>query len=127
MKTIFSMMLFVSTLATYAQKKKDMNTSETKQITCKLTTSELQERKRTIIASLKSMVLERTEVENGLRFKFKGDDETHELLTSFVKTERLCCDFFTFSITVGGVESDLWLELSGPEGAKEFIKEEIGL
>jgi hypothetical protein len=127
MKTIFSMMLFVSTLATYAQKKKDMNTSETKQITCKLTTPELQERKRTIIASLKSRVLERTEVENGLRFKFKGDDETLELLTSFVKTERLCCDFFTFSITVGGVESDLWLELSGPEGAKEFIKEEIGL
>jgi hypothetical protein len=127
MKTIFSMMLFVSTLATYAQTKKDMNASETKQITCKLTTPELQERKKTMIATLKSGVLERTEAENGFRFRFKGTDENLELITSFVKTERLCCDFFTFSITVGDAESDLWLELSGPEGAKEFIKEEVGL
>jgi hypothetical protein len=121
------MMLFVSTLATHAQNKKDMNTGETKQITCKLTTPKLQERKKTIITALKSRVLERTEVENGFRFRFKGDDENLELLTSFVKTERLCCDFFTFSITVGDAESDLLFELSGPEGAKEFIKEEIGL
>jgi hypothetical protein len=48
-------------------------------------------------------------------------------LTSFIKTERECCSFFTFNLSVAGDKSAAWLELSGPEGAKDFIKTELGL
>jgi hypothetical protein len=91
-----------------------------------LTTPELQERKRTVIAELKELVVERTETEKGVRYKFDDSDKTIDLLTSFIKTERLCCGFFTFRLTVGADEGHSLLELSGPEGTIDFIETEIG-
>jgi hypothetical protein len=96
------------------------------EVTCKLTTPELQERKRTVIAELKNKVLERVETETGVRYRFEGSDALIDLLTRFIKTERLCCPFFTFTLIVAQEESFIWLALSGPEGAKEFIYTEIG-
>lgn len=94
-------------------------------ISCKLTTPELRQRKATVIASLKEMVLEKQELANGFRYRFDGSDQTLDLLNDFIKTERLCCDFFTFSLTVADHGSPVWLELAGPEGAKAFIENEI--
>ena len=94
-------------------------------ISCKLTTPELRQRKATVIALLKEMVLEKQELANGCRYQFDGKDQTLDLLHDFIKTERLCCDFFTFRLTVADQESPVWLELSGPKGAKAFIENEI--
>jgi hypothetical protein len=94
-------------------------------ISCKLTTPELRLRKATVIASLKEMVLEKQELVNGFRYRFDGSDQTLDLLSDFIKTERLCCDFFTFSLTVGNHAFPVWLELSGPEGSTAFIENEI--
>lgn len=95
-------------------------------LSCKLTSPELQERKRTVIVNLKNLVLEKIETENGFRFKFEGSDQVIDQLTTFIKTERLCCDFFKFELSVGEKESFTWLELTGPEGTKEFIESEVG-
>jgi hypothetical protein len=95
-------------------------------LSCKLTTPELQNRKRTVIAELKSLVLERTETPSGFKYRFDGSDKVLDLLNSFIKTERLCCDFFTFTITASNDQVCTWMELSGPEGTKEFIEHEIG-
>jgi len=97
------------------------------QLTCKLTTPELQERKRTVIAELKNLVLDQIEMETGFKYKFEGSDKVLDLLNNFIKTERLCCDFFVFRLTASGDGDYTWLELSGPEGTKEFIREEIGM
>ena len=95
-------------------------------VSCKLTTPELQQRKKTVIGELKNLVLERRETANGVLYKFEGSDQNIDLLTGFIKTERLCCSFFTFNLTVGNEESFVWLELSGPEGSREFIEQKIG-
>jgi len=94
-------------------------------LTCKLTTPELQQRKKTVIAALKNQVLEKIETENGFKYKFEGSDKMLDLLSSFIKTERLCCDFFVFTLTASGDTKFIWLELSGPEGTKDFINHEI--
>lgn len=96
-------------------------------LTCKLTTPELQLRKSTILTELKNAALERIETHDGIKLKFKGSDDTIDMLTSFIKTERLCCDFFEFDLTVKDENEFAWLKLSGPEGAKEFIRTELGL
>jgi hypothetical protein len=101
----------------------DMNS---KTVTCKLTTPELQQRKNTTIAELKKLVLEKQGASNGVKFKFDGSDKTLDLLTSFIKTERLCCDFFSFTLIAGNENNFTWLELSGPDGTKTFIETEIG-
>jgi hypothetical protein len=95
-------------------------------IACKLTTPELQKRKRTVIAELKKHVVNRNEIVDGVRYSFKDSDDIIFLLTDFIKTERLCCPFFVFNLVVGQDEGLITLQLSGPQGTKEFIETEIG-
>ena len=100
---------------------------KTKQVACKLTTPELRKRKEEVIAVLKSKVLEKVELKDGYRYTFEGSDAMMDSLVEFIKTERQCCNFFTFNLTVSDDESSLWLSLTGPDGAKEFIKAELDL
>jgi len=95
-----------------------------KALSCKLTSPELQERKATTIAELKSMQKEKKELNNGFAFKYEDNDQMLDLLTDFVKTERQCCDFFHFAIRIEG-DNAIWLDITGPNGAKEFIKTEL--
>jgi hypothetical protein len=47
-------------------------------------------------------------------------------LVEFIKTERACCDFFIFNLSISS-KSEAWLEITGPRGAKDFIKTELGI
>jgi hypothetical protein len=109
-----------------SQSNSKIMSKETVSVTCKLTTPELQERKKTVIAEVKKLVVQRVEVTNGVRYSFNDSDSTIDLLTNFIKTERLCCSFFEFNLVVGQSEGFVTLELSGPEGTKDFIESEIG-
>lgn len=95
------------------------------QMSCRLTSPELQKRKQTVIASLKRQIIEKKELQDGYAFKFAGKDSVLDELTEFVKTERTCCDFFTFRISVSGDKSEAWLELTGSKRAKDFISTEL--
>ncbi len=97
------------------------------ELTCKLTTPELRKRKETVIKSLKSQILQKKELANGYSYHFVGTDKMVDELTEFVKTERACCDFFVFNLSISGDKSDARLEITGPKGAKDFIKTELGM
>ncbi|MEO5893117.1 MAG: hypothetical protein ABIQ31_22900 [Ferruginibacter sp.] len=96
-------------------------------LSCKLTNPELQERKKTIIAILQKNIIAKKELENGFAFKFLGTDKMLDELTDFIKTERTCCDFFNFHLSISGDKEEAWLEITGPEGSKDFITTEQGL
>ena len=96
-------------------------------LSCKHTTGDLKKRKETVLQSLKTQVLEKKELDNGFAFRFAGTDAMLDELTEFIKTERRCCDFFTFSLSVSGDGSEAWLQLTGPDGAKDFVTDELGL
>lgn len=100
---------------------------EERTIACKLTSPEMQKRKITVIASLKKQILEKKTLNNGYAYKFKGTDSVVDELAEFVKTERLCCDFFDFELKVAGDTSFAWLTITGPKGAKDFITSELEL
>ena len=70
-------------------------------------------------------MVEKKELENGFAFRFNGSDAMIDELTEFIKTERQCCDFFTFNLSVEGDSSTAWLELTGPKEVKEFIQTEL--
>ena len=105
-------------------KEKEMETN-TKKIACRLTTPELQKRKATVISELKALVLHREELETGFEYNFEGNDEILDRINVFIKTERMCCDFLTFQLTVD--ERTAILNITGPTGTKEFLKDQIGL
>lgn len=96
-----------------------------KPITCKLTTPELQKRKTEILALLKTKVLKKEELPNGYSYLFVSTDKNIDEITSFIKTERTCCDFFSFKISIQ--DNDLWLTITGEDGTKDFITGEMGL
>ena len=94
---------------------------------CSLTGAEFRERRETVIAALRQDVLEVRETQQGYTYRFSGTDDMLLRLAEFIRTERMCCAFFTFTLTVGNAQSDIWLELSGPDGTKEFIRAELGM
>ena len=96
-------------------------------LSCKLTSPELQKRKQTILTSLRKQILFREELVNGFSFTFPGTDQMLDELIEFIKTERECCDFFIFNLLVNGDKTEACLKLTGPEGAKKFIENELEL
>jgi len=105
----------------------DTAKTKTKQLACKLTTPELRERKRTVIANLKKQILLTRELKNGFAYKFPSSDSIVDELATFVKTERACCDFFNFNLLISANKGEAWLKITGPLGAKDFIKTELEL
>lgn len=103
-----------------------MNGTESQALCCRLTAPELQQRKATVLASLRGKIEQRKETQDGYQFRFAATDSILDELTEFVKTERACCPFFEFNIRIGREGEPVWLELSGPEGAKQFIRDELG-
>lgn len=94
-------------------------------LSCKLTIPELRQRKETVIASLKTKIVSRKALSNGYVYHFAGTDEVVDELISFIKTERQCCDFFVFNLSISGDKSEARMEIIGPKGAKEFIDTEL--
>lgn len=101
--------------------------NKSKEMSCKLTSPELQKRKETVIAGLKKQIIQKKELKNGYAFQFSGSDNILDELTEFIKTERECCNFFTFTISISGDKTEAWLELTGEKGVKHFIMAELGL
>lgn len=96
-----------------------------KTISCKLTSPELQKRKATVIAELKKLIVSRTELKDGFEYRFAATDEILDKLNTFIKTERLCCEFFTFQLTVDSEK--VLLNITGPDGAKQFLNRKVDL
>jgi len=101
--------------------------TEANPLSCQLTSEELQKRKATVLANLKENMLSKHEIEHGYAFKFPGSDELLDELIEFIKTERVCCNFFKFNLSISGDKSETCLELTGPKGAKQFIVAELEL
>ncbi|QNF31261.1 hypothetical protein HUW51_00460 (plasmid) [Adhaeribacter swui] len=103
-----------------------MNLNQTLSLSCKLTNPELQQRKKKAISNLNQLLLEKQELANGYSYRFAGSDPMIDLVTDFVKIERLCCDFFHFNMAISN-DNILWLTITGPERVKNFIAKELEL
>jgi hypothetical protein len=79
-----------------------------------------------LIRRLMSEVVEEiVELPDGLGFRFP--EAEYESVARFLARERLCCPFLTFTLAIGPARGPLWLRLTGPEGAQEFIRAELHL
>jgi hypothetical protein len=91
-------------------------------VACTLTGPELQERRRTVLQQLRSAVVEVMELETGYAYCFPSQPELLDELAKLVGLERQCCPFLTFRITIAADSGPIWLEMTGPEGTKEFLQ-----
>lgn len=65
------------------------------------------------------------EVKNGFEFKLPAETELIQKAGSFIARERLCCPFFDFNLSIPSNHQPVWLQLSGREGVKAYIKETL--
>lgn len=79
------------------------------------------ERERIVLANIKASVLATDEIPSGFIFRFSSEDGSFAALNEFIVLERRCCPFLDFKLTVPRGNGEILLELSGPDGAKEFI------
>ena len=90
-------------------------------IACSLTSAELQERRSSLLQTVRSAVLEVKELDDGYAYSFPSEGKWLRELVSLIELERQCCPFLRFRLTVEANGGPMWLDLTGPEGTKEFL------
>lgn len=72
-----------------------------------------------------SKVQEIKEVADGYEFRIGDDANVIVTVAEFVALEKLCCPFVNFAINVEAEVGPVTLRLTGREGVKDFVREEI--
>jgi hypothetical protein len=72
-----------------------------------------------------SRIEEVRKLPDGYEFRLGDHPRLLMKIGEFVSLERLCCPFLRFASEVEAEGGPVWLRLSGREGVKDFIREEI--
>ncbi|MCA1728106.1 MAG: hypothetical protein LC751_01440 [Actinobacteria bacterium] len=67
------------------------------------------------------------ELENGYAFRHSSEASVLLALAEYVSLERLCCPFFDFAIEVGRGGGEVWLRMTGGDGAKGVLEAALGV
>jgi hypothetical protein len=96
-------------------------------LACDMTAIAPDERPKHLATSreLFSRIEEFRELPNGYEFRLAEGPELITKLAEFVSLEKLCCPFLTFVIEIEAEGGPVWLRLTGRDGVKAFIREEI--
>ncbi|CAN5405217.1 hypothetical protein BH09CHL1_BH09CHL1_18300 [soil metagenome] len=90
-------------------------------MSCELSEHQLAARTESILRPLFAGVRERRAIENGVEYRFSGDDSWKARLYEFVDAERTCCSFIRIELAFEPGFGPIWLRLSGDDTAQAFI------
>jgi hypothetical protein len=96
---------------------------------CDLTALQPEERKQHHLTTeqLFGAVIQIEELPNGYAFHLPVEPAILSMAAEFIKYERLCCPFFSFTLEVEPQGEPFRLKLTGPEGVKQFLLFELNL
>jgi hypothetical protein len=92
-------------------------------IACSLTDSELQLRRADYLDKVAAHLTGTEEMENGFSFRFRLGPGFLQDLAGVIDMERQCCSFLNFRTTLAAGDTSVILELTGPDGTKEMVRE----
>jgi hypothetical protein len=90
-------------------------------VACTLGPAALQARRADLLGGVVRRADQRVDLPNGYRMRFASGDDVLPTLANLIELERQCCRFLTFTVTVEPDGGPIWLELTGPEGTREFL------
>ena len=98
-------------------------------LACDIGVFDAKERKRydSLKEELQSEVADIHELDDGYAIGFPGTSQVLLKLAEYISLERTCCPFLSFRLEVGKSDALITLNLTGPDGAKEFLRHELGL
>ena len=97
-------------------------TSRELPIACSLTDPEFQQRRSELLKTFQGALLETKELDEGYAYRFPSSANWILELAQLITFERECCPFLRFNLRLEPANGPLWLELTGPEGTKDFLK-----
>jgi hypothetical protein len=92
-------------------------------IACTLSDSKLRERRETVLQKIRTAVSDVKEIENGFAYQLTRSGEVIMELARLIDLEHRCCPFLKFQLTIEPGQGPIRLELTGPEGTKDFLSE----
>jgi hypothetical protein len=96
-------------------------------VACSLTTPALRARRAEILAFIRAHLAERRDLPNGIGLRFAPEAPLLARVAELMEAERQCCPFLELRLTVAPGGGPVWLELTGPEGTRDFLTRELGL
>ena len=90
-------------------------------VACTLGPDALKARREGLLNDLVRRAAAREELADGHRFHFTADADLLALVARAIDAERRCCRFLRFRLTVDPDEGPVVLELTGPEGTRDFL------
>lgn len=96
-------------------------------IACDLSAAELAGRREGLLSRLAGSAGEIREIENGVVLVLASSPEITGLIAQVIDAERRCCRFLRFRCTYEPELGPISLEVTGPEGSREFLGEVLGL
>jgi hypothetical protein len=80
-----------------------------------------------LTVKLEAARVETKEFPDGYALRFKGGAASPADLAQWISNESKCCPFFDFTIELQRDGGPLWLQLTGKDGIKPFIRMEFHL
>ena len=90
-------------------------------VACTLGPAALKARREGLLADLLRRADDHEELADGHRLRFTAADDTLGLIARAIDAERKCCRFLRFRVTVEPDEGPILLELTGPQGTRDFL------
>jgi hypothetical protein len=90
-------------------------------VACSLDPAALEARREGLVADLLQRAEAHEVLPNGHRLRFAAADDTLGLIARAIDGERRCCRFLRFHVTVEPDEGPIVLDLTGPEGTRDFL------
>ena len=90
-------------------------------VACTLIPAALEARRQNLLHVLASRAIECGGIPHGFRLRFLPAAEVLGDIVNAIEAERQCCRFLQFRLTVEPADGPISLELTGPEGTREFL------
>jgi hypothetical protein len=90
-------------------------------VACTLGPAALQARRQGLLTDLVRRADRNEPLADGHRLHFAASGDILGLIARVIDAERLCCRFLRFQVTVEADEGPIVLELTGPEGTRDFL------
>ena len=85
------------------------------------------EQRNRIVGAVLDSIKQVKVLDKGYGLRFGSADEDYLLLTDWVFVERICNPFLRFGFKFESNRGPVWLDVAGPEGTKQFLKNEFAL
>jgi hypothetical protein len=92
-------------------------------VTCSLDAASLAARRAGLLADLLRQARTREELADGMRITFEPSSARLDLIARTIDAERQCCRFLRFHLTIEPDLGAFVLDLTGPPGTSEFLRD----